>query len=408
MNTESRYDYKKFAILYVDDEEQSLSLFKQAFEDEFHVYTAASAQAGLKLLEKHADEIGILMTDQRMPGEKGVWLLERARQVRPRILRILVTAYTDMDAAIQAVNTGSIYKYVTKPWDPVQLEITLKRGMEFFMVQAERDQLLREKRSLMRERMLASRMVSLGLVSAGLNHHIGNRLQTVKIFLDLTKSGSLDNALLNKSQMDVEEILGLLADLQVASADHNGKSLQEEVRLRPALAGLLAELHPAFESRKMTVENLVPENLPVLKTDSHKFKRLLDLLFKYEIAMLPAGSKIQVSAGENAVNEKPGIAFTITDDGPPLPPDALRLVIDPLVIRGHPSEYSINLMVCFFIVHRHGGTIEAGPGASGGNQFIIRLPLQPEAAALSSDESQFLQRVLLNEQLWDKMMAQNY
>ena len=408
MNTESRYDYKKFAILYVDDEEQSLSLFKQAFEDEFHVYTAASAQAGLKLLEKHADEIGILMTDQRMPGEKGVWLLERARLLRPRILRILVTAYTDMDAAIQAVNTGSIYKYVTKPWDPVQLEVTLKRGMEFFMVQAERDQLLKEKRSLMRERMLASRMVSLGLVSAGLNHHIGNRLQTVKIFLDLTKSGSLDSALLNKSQMDVEEILGLLGDLQVASADQNGKSLQEEVRLQPALNGLLTELHPAFESRKMTVENLVPENLPVLRTDSHKFKRLLDLLFKYEIAMLPVGSKIQVSANEATVNDKPGIVFTITDDGPPLPPDALRLVIDPLVIRGQPSEYSINLMVCFFIVHRHGGTIEANPGASGGNQFIIRLPLQPEAAALSSDESQFLQRVLLNEQLWDKMMAQNY
>jgi two-component system probable response regulator PhcQ len=408
MNTESRYDHKKFAILYVDDEEQSLSLFKQAFEDEFHVYTAASAQAGLKLLEKHADEIGILMTDQRMPGEKGVWLLERARLLRPRILRILVTAYTDMDAAIQAVNTGSIYKYVTKPWDPVQLEVTLKRGMEFFMVQAERDQLLKEKRSLMRERMLASRMVSLGLVSAGLNHHIGNRLQTVKIFLDLTKSGSLDSALLNKSQMDVEEILGLLGDLQVASADQNGKSLQEEVRLQPALNGLLTELHPAFECRKMTVENLVPENLPVLRTDSHKFKRLLDLLFKYEIAMLPVGSKIQVSANEATVNDKPGIVFTITDDGPPLPPDALRLVIDPLVIRGHPSEYSINLMVCFFIVHRHGGTIEANPGASGGNQFIIRLPLQPEAAALSSDESQFLQRVLLNEQLWDKMMAQNY
>src|SRR6516164_930821 len=114
MNMESAYDYdyKKFAILYVDDEEQSLSLFKQAFEDEFHVYTAASAQAGLKLLEKHADEIGILMTDQRMPGEKGVWLLERARLLRPQIIRILATAYADMEAAIAAVNTGAIYKYV--------------------------------------------------------------------------------------------------------------------------------------------------------------------------------------------------------------------------------------------------------------------------------------------------------
>src|SRR6516165_8480394 len=107
MNMEPQYDYKKFAILYVDDEEQSLSLFKRAFEDEFRVYTAANAKAGLELLEEHADEIGILMTDQRMPGEKGVWLLERVRQIRPHILRILVTAYTDMNAAIQSVNTGS-------------------------------------------------------------------------------------------------------------------------------------------------------------------------------------------------------------------------------------------------------------------------------------------------------------
>ena len=75
------------------------------------------------------------MTDQRMPGEKGVWLLERARQLRPHIIRILVTAYADMDAAIAAVNSGAIYKYVTKPWDPPQLEQTLKRGLEFFMVQ---------------------------------------------------------------------------------------------------------------------------------------------------------------------------------------------------------------------------------------------------------------------------------
>jgi two-component system probable response regulator PhcQ len=104
------YDYKKFAILYVDDEEKSLKYFERAFGDDFRVLTASNAQDGLKLLERHADDIGLLMTDQRMPGEKGVWLLERARQFRPRILRMLVTAYADMEAAIAAVNSGSIYK----------------------------------------------------------------------------------------------------------------------------------------------------------------------------------------------------------------------------------------------------------------------------------------------------------
>src|SRR5262245_11852929 len=125
------YDYKKYAVLYVDDEEMSLKNFARAFSDEFRILTAPSAQEGLKIFEKHKDDIGLLMTDQRMPGENGVWLLERARQLRPRIVRVLATAYSDMDAAIAAVNTGAIYKYVTKPWDPPQLEQTIKRGLEF-------------------------------------------------------------------------------------------------------------------------------------------------------------------------------------------------------------------------------------------------------------------------------------
>src|SRR6266446_10249627 len=93
------YDYKKFAVLYVDDEEKSLKYFARAFADQFRILTAPNAQDGFKLLEEHKDEIGLLMTDQRMPGEKGVWLLEKARQLRPRIVRILATAYPYMEAA---------------------------------------------------------------------------------------------------------------------------------------------------------------------------------------------------------------------------------------------------------------------------------------------------------------------
>ena len=182
---ENLYNYKKFAILYVDDEEKSLKYFTRAFGDQFRILTAANAQDGFKLFEQHADEIGLLLTDQRMPGEKGVWLLGQARQLRPQVLRMLVTAYTDADAAIAAVNSGAIYKYITKPWDPPQFELTLKQSLEFFMVQTERDQLLREKMSVLRNMMIADRIVSLGLLAAGLSHHIRNSLVAVKTFLDL-------------------------------------------------------------------------------------------------------------------------------------------------------------------------------------------------------------------------------
>ena len=182
------YNYKKYAVLYVDDEEKSLKYFTRAFEDQFRILTATRADDGLKLVEQHKDELGVLMTDQRMPGNKGVWLLEKTRQIQPRIIRILATAYADMDAAIAAINSGAIYKYVTKPWDPPTLENTLKRALEFFIVQHERDQLLREKLTVLHNMMIADRMVSLGLLAAGLSHHIRNSLVAVKTFLDLAPS----------------------------------------------------------------------------------------------------------------------------------------------------------------------------------------------------------------------------
>jgi two-component system probable response regulator PhcQ len=108
MQSTPDYDYKQFAILYVDDEEKSLKYFARAFEDQFRILTANNAQAGYKLLEEHPDDIALLMTDQRMPGEKGTWLLEKTRQLRPHIIRILATAFGH-GRRHRAVNTGSIY-----------------------------------------------------------------------------------------------------------------------------------------------------------------------------------------------------------------------------------------------------------------------------------------------------------
>src|SRR5205814_7177354 len=224
------YDYQKYAILYVDDEEKSLKYFSRAFADQFRIFTATNAQDGLKLLEEHKDDIGLLMTDQRMPGEKGVWLLEKARQLRPRIIRMLATAYSDMEAAIAAVNSGAIYKYIGKPWDPPQLEATLKRGLEFFLVQRERDQLLKEKMSVLHNMMIADRIVSLGLLAAGLSHHIRNALVAVKTFLDLApaklEEETLDMAQLRNPELwteyysnvqgQIEKINNMLKDLWTA------------------------------------------------------------------------------------------------------------------------------------------------------------------------------------------------
>src|SRR6476646_1003537 len=259
----SFYDYKKFAVLYVDDEEKSLKYFAMAFKDQFRIFTAPNAQEGLKILEAHKDEIGVLLTDQRMPGDKGVWLLEKARQLRPRIIRILATAYSDMDAAVAAVNSGAIYKYVSKPWDPPQLDATLKRAIEFFLVQRERDQLLTEKMSVLHNMMIADRIVSLGLLAAGLSHHIRNSLVAVKTFLDLApakmEEEKMDmNGLRNPDfwkeyyvnvQAQIAKINNMLKDLWTAS-EKPAFEFRDKVQLRQVITDTAAQLADALSAKK--------------------------------------------------------------------------------------------------------------------------------------------------------------
>ena len=415
------YDYKKFAVLYVDDEEKSLKYFTRAFEDQFRILTAPNAQDGLKLLEEHKDDIGILMTDQRMPGEKGVWLLEKARQLRPRIIRILATAYSDMDAAIAAVNTGAIYKYVTKPWDPVELSNTLKRGLEFFMVQHERDQLLREKMSVLHNMMIADRIVSLGLLAAGLSHHIRNSLVAVKTFLDLAPAKMEEekmelNGLRNPDfwkeyyqnvQGQIGKINNMLKDLWTAS-EQPAFAFGDQVQLRQVVADAVAQLKDNFAAKNIQVENGIPESLPALNVDKPKFYRLFDLLLKDEIASLPPGSRITFSASlRNGVRaDQQEIEIQVSDNGPGLPKEALRLVFDPFVVRSDsPVEYGIHLMACYFIVHHHSGRINAHSEEGKGTTFTLRLPLHPEAVPSPQNEHEFLHKVLLNETLWEKLIA---
>ena len=419
---ENLYNYKKFAILYVDDEEKSLKYFTRAFEDQFRILTAPNAQEGLKLLEAHKDEIGLLMTDQRMPGEKGVWLLERARQLRPRIIRILATAYADMEAAIAAVNTGAIYKYVTKPWDPPQLEYTLKRGLEFFLVQGERDQLLREKMSVLRNMMIADRIVSLGLLAAGLSHHIRNSLVAVKTFLDLAPAKMAEEKLeldglrnpdfwkeyYQNVQGQIEKINNMLKDLWIAS-EKPAFEFRDEVHLRKVVADTVEHLKEGFSAKNIRVENAIPESLPILHVDKPKFYRLFELLLRDEIASLPSGSRVTLSAARSNGSgpDKSEIQVQVSDNGPGLPKEALRLVFDPFVVRSDtPTEYGIHLMACYFIVHHHGGRIDARSEYGNGTTFTLRLPLNPEQTPpVPQSDTDFIQKVVLNDSLWEKLIS---
>lgn len=168
----------RHAVLFVDDEEKARKYFRMAFARDFTVLTAESVQEALALLDLHKDDIAILITDQRMPGQQGVDLLKRARAEWPQIVRMLTTAYSDLDDAIAAVNRGEILRYITKPWDLEALRAELHHGLEFYLLRKERDLLVEEKLSVSKRASRVDRLRGLLAMAVGLTHlrHAGHGL----------------------------------------------------------------------------------------------------------------------------------------------------------------------------------------------------------------------------------------
>lgn len=409
-----KYDYRKFQVLYVDDEEKSLKAFARAFGDDFRILTATNAQDGFRLLQEHQDEVAILMTDQRMPGEKGTWLLQRAKEVSPATLRFLVTAFTEFNDAVTAINAGGIFHYVTKPWDPNYLEAQLKRAMEFFWLQRENERLLREKMETLRNLLIADRLVSLGMLTAGLSHHIRNALVAVKTFLELAPAMMRDEKAApdkirheefwtdyHKSVLSqIDKINDLLKALW-AAAEKPATQTTEKIHLRQLLAATTEGLQPLIAEKKISIENQIPEDLPVVTAERAKFQRLFDLLLREELASLPDGSQITFTGTTHYENpERPEVQLQIADNGPGLSKEKLRYLFDPFMVRmDDPAEYGIHLMGCFFIVHHHGGRIVADSVDGKGTTFTLHLPTAP-ARSLPELNTEFAEKSRLAEQIW--------
>ena len=114
-------------VLYVDDEIHNLNSFRAVFRRSYNVFTAISADEGRKILKEN--EIHLIITDQRMPEMSGIEFLETIIPDYPNIPRVLLTGYTDISAVIDAINRGSVYKYVQKPWSEEELRATIESAL---------------------------------------------------------------------------------------------------------------------------------------------------------------------------------------------------------------------------------------------------------------------------------------
>ena len=122
-------------ILFVDDEERILRSLALQFRRHYEVLTESDPLRALQRLRE--EHIHVLVSDQRMPQMSGAQLLAEAREIAPNTLRILLTGYSDLDAAVEALNDGGIFRYLTKPWDQQEMAFTLRQAAELAVRQAQ-------------------------------------------------------------------------------------------------------------------------------------------------------------------------------------------------------------------------------------------------------------------------------
>jgi two-component system, NtrC family, response regulator HupR/HoxA len=115
-------------VLVVDDEARVLDALEAILAAEFRVLRAEAGEPALRLLE--TEDVAVIVTDHRMPGMTGVELLRRSQETAPDAVRIVLTAYTDVDSLMDAINTGGIYHFIAKPWDPNELLLIVRRAAE--------------------------------------------------------------------------------------------------------------------------------------------------------------------------------------------------------------------------------------------------------------------------------------
>jgi signal transduction histidine kinase len=361
-------------VLYVDDEAQSLKYFEKAFKTDFQVLTAGGVDEARALLEREGERIAVVVTDQRMPNASGTDLLGWVRRVQPNTVRILTTAFSDLASAIEAVNDGAIFRYITKPWDIRDLRGTLLRALEVNRLQRDRDQLIREKSEVLQRLILVDQVRS----------HLGRLASPIDLAVQSLKSAQSS---LPESNLDLAEaidgvgrgvarIRSMIADLR-SFADPLRETDKEVFEIGEALDRGLR--HPSA-AEALAVSSAVKRRLePGVAT--YAAKTQVATVFSHLIANAAAGLR-QVEDGrthEILVTAKPHggrLVVSVRDNGIGIPPMNLPRVFDPFfTTKDAVDGMGLGLTICRTIVMGHGGTMQARSEYGRWSELTFDLPL---------------------------------
>jgi len=404
---EQQMDRKK--ILYVDDEPVNLSNFRLNFEDEFEVITASSGPEALTLFNKHVDRgLAVVVADNRMPGMSGVELMGRIFKIDPDPVRIILTAFTDSDQIMAAVNKGHIYKYVLKPWAYNDLRMLLVNAANAYsMIKTNKnllqelmrknselvesaEQLRRElerrkeeeaiRRSIEVKMLGQAKLASLGEMATGVAHEINQPLSFIKIFMQAAKRD------FKEGQFDEEEFAGEIDEViaQVKRIEIITRHLQtfgrksggefNQIHLPQVLDDALIPLGHRLKMAGITIDIRIEEDLRLVNAVATQLEQVFINLICNAIDALESVTDKRLTI--NFTNQNGSVVATFADNGCGMPEEIASKMFEPFFTTKEVGKGTgLGLSIAYGIVNQHNGSISCHSNPGEGSRFELTLPV---------------------------------
>jgi signal transduction histidine kinase len=380
-------------VLYVDDDAGNCLVFEESFGSRFVVQTVGSPVQALELLAKQ--EIGVVVTDQRMPEMSGNQLLEIVKRDYPRIVRLVITAYSDLDPILQAVNRGLVSGYVIKPWTHGELEKLLTWALDTYRVGkvSEQAQLRLQE---------CERLATVGMLMGAMTHDINRPLSYIKNNLEPLRTAA-------RSAPSLAELVCRHGDMLTVTDRNNLDNLAEDLEdivgeitkgvsfIEQLIAGLSRFLEKGREARVVCAEPLptvefamsvvrhavhaakgvleveTPEALPPIAMGGTELAQVLINLVSNSLQALDSGGRIRVAIEVEGKH----VLFAVSDNGCGMSPEILARSGSPFFTTREGGT-GLGLPQCHRIVEGTGGSLEIRSEQGSGTTVSFEVPIVVE------------------------------
>jgi two-component system, sensor histidine kinase and response regulator len=379
-------------ILYVDDDQENLRSFRRVFRKDYHILLAESGAQGLQLLRAHAP-VPVIITDQRMPEMTGIEFLEQTRAISPDSIRMILTGFTDVQALIDAINTGRVYRYITKPWDDQELFVTLKRAVENYELKCHHDRLFvdvqqknaelaqsfQDLQAAQAQLIQAEKLASIGRLASHIAHELRNPIQGIRMGLELLRQELAETEIQNHFREACQTAFTHI-DQEITAANKIVQDLLEYARdmkfeftatdVNSLIEGALFNLADKIAAAELTIDTHYGD-LAELFADGIRLRQVILNLLNNAIEATAPGGQITITtlSTSDAV-----LTITIQDTGCGIDAENLARVFEPFFTTKE-KGVGVGMAIVHRIIQAHQGTIELASTPDVGTTVTVKLPM---------------------------------